>query len=167
MVMSNREMLNAALKRNGFAGEEDPRALLDQIAVHIEDHDDFRRLLWKTEPEQRTNAYYALASRLRFKPLPLDDYLMQSRNWASERYSHSATGKPLEMVAEQAINRADMQGIKGVLTVVCVRCTTEAKFPGATQVDAVIAARNAGWVYDGVNDKEICPKCAAAKDKVN
>jgi hypothetical protein len=160
----DRKRLNAALQTEGFApgtGEqaslEDRKNLLCQIACFIEDHDDFRRLLWKTAPEERMNAYLALKSRLKFEAKGFEDYMTESRIWASEEYSRSQKRSPLDTVASDAIDRG---ATKGTLEVTCSRCTFGEYFGGNSPADAIEKARKKGWVYDREKDKEICPKCA-------
>ena len=154
--MSKRDILNAALQRNGFEPLANPRALLDQLAALVKDHDDFQRLLWKTESAERPNAYWALKPRLRFQAKPLEDYLSASREWASAAYSRSAAGKPLEARAQAAVENA---GALGVLTVQCCRCKGKERFRGKTMVDAIARARAAGWVYLPASEEEICQTC--------
>ena len=163
-----RELLDGALKREGFAGLDNQRDLFNQISTLLYDHEDFRQLLMKAAPEKRRLAYDSLAPRLMFKAKGFEDYMVEQRAWASDqaaRKEQIARAPGLPELARQAIEAAS-EG-SGTLTVTCAKCTRQADFEGETRVAATLKARNAGWVYDPINDREICPKCPAPREEVN
>src|ERR1035438_6443707 len=79
----NSVLINKQLQKLGFGTLKDP-SLFDQMAMVIRDHQHFRRLLMSVEEGQRHVAYEALASKLRFKAKPLEDYVIESRTLAEQ-----------------------------------------------------------------------------------
>lgn len=90
MPKANQTMIDAGLKKIGFGGLDDPN-LFDQIAFVVsghgpkEGHARFLSLLMSAEPEQRKIAYDAIAPKLRFKALPLEDYIRMGAAEADRR----------------------------------------------------------------------------------
>jgi len=181
-----RKAINHKLNMAGLASLENPDALLSQVALGITDHDKFRSLLLKCEPDQRYNCYYSLKHRLRFEAKPLETYIMEGKQQAERErlpvYDHE-TGKlrefdapaPLNInaLAEKAIaQREAEENAKGRLALVCRRCTFEDYFFATTKVKAHEVAAEKGWYFeeiglhvrftkaDGFKLKALCPKCA-------
>lgn len=157
----------------GLASLAEPRALLSQIAMGIKTHDQFRQLLAKVSPEDRSNCYNSLASRLCFVPKPLDNYIAEARNQAdAEKLPtfDAETGKiseygsvgPLNinaLAAKAAMKReAELRSPKNRMRLVCKRCTFAEVFMAATQIEAISAAQASGWKPEG--KKAVCPKCS-------
>lgn len=169
-IDSERQQLNRFLGRTGLAQLDEPAALVQQMATLVRDHDHFRGMLEKCEPELRYQMYEALAPRLRFPAKMLGDYMIESAQIAEQRQwpTVAADGtllpfKPVnvetnEYIAEQAIKA---EKAKERLWIVCRKCTKEALFLGARKADCIHEARVAGWTYDEVNGtgREICPDC--------
>lgn len=167
---TERQQINRFLGRAGLAQLDEPAALVQQMATLIQDHDHFRRLLAKCEPEQRYQMYESLAPRLRFTAKTLGDYMIESAQIAEERQwptvAPDGTLLPFktaevetdEYIAEQAIKA---EQAKERLWLVCKKCTKEAVFYGARKVDAIRDARASGWTYDEVagTGREVCPDC--------
>lgn len=169
--------INRLLGKLGLSTLDDPKGLLNQIAFMVGDEDTFRRMLLKLPPAERHQAYESLKSRLPFTPKPLEEYERCAKEFAERAqlptigengelvpFKVSSVGQK-EQVAEGAIN--DEIG-REKLWLVCSKCTREKVFSGLTKVDAMIQARQAGWWYDKVMDREICPRCPAPRpEKAN
>lgn len=162
--------LGKVLGRMGFAQLTEPNALFDQIAGAITDHRDFSRLLDKCEPGERATMYRSLAGRLSFTPKPLDVYTGELAIEAERKQlPTTGPGGHLKAFNVQTLQSDDYVATQAVLaerakhhlTVVCVKCTKEARFSGARKVDAIQALRNAGWTYDEIKGtgRELCPTC--------
>lgn len=165
--LDERKKVNHKLKSLGFGGIDDPN-IFAQIALLYKTHDAFRGLLMSTAPDQRRIAYESLKPHLCFKPKPLADYEMETKERAEREqwdvYDGSAYPKPFQKaeitlndVAEKAIIEDLEQDAKGFLTLNCRRCTYVKRVPGDTRVDASIRAKKAGW--DLINS--VCPTCMA------
>jgi hypothetical protein len=145
---------------------------LDKLAKGIRDHEHFRSLLMRCEPSHRHEMYELLRYRLKFNPKPLDVYEAEAGQKAeSERLpTQDSAGnlqefKPYHLMdaATRAIEfEKQVEASKGhKLTMTCVKCTKEQLFYGESMVSALIEARNLGWKYKIVDEKqvEICPAC--------
>lgn len=163
-MAQNKQILNRVLALAGFGQLDDP-GLPAQIAYLIEDHDHLRSLLTACTPEERGHMYEALAPNLRFKPLPLESYMIEARRlaerlpvWDSEQGKFVETAAPDIRTAQAAVNDAFA---KGSLELVCRKCTRSEVFPGEDRAEAIKRARDAGWTYDEVkgDGREICPNC--------
>jgi hypothetical protein len=161
-----RTQLNHELKKLGFGGLED-RNLMQQLACCYRTHEQFRGMLMSTVPEQRRNAYEAIAPHLNFRPKPLDVYEMEMRSKAEREQLpgyNPATGEiipfkvpeiSLEDMAQEAI--AQNQHEKdGGLSLVCTRCTVEQIFRAKTRKQAYKDADREGWRMQGT--KAYCPQ---------
>lgn len=167
---TERQQINRFLGRAGLAQLDEPTALIQQIGTLIQDHDHFRRLLSKCDPEQRYQMYEAISPNLCFRPKTLGEYMIESAQMAEERQfpvlAPDGTLLPFrkpevetdEYRAECAI--ADALA-KERLWLMCRKCTREEVFSGERKIDAVAAARAAGWTYDEVRGvgHEVCPNC--------
>lgn len=170
--------INRVLKHFGLAQLTEAAALFDQMAYAVRDHDDFRRLVDKCEPEQRAEMYRSLAPRLSFEAKPLDVYVAELAIEAERKQlpTVGSDGKFKEFrvqevnsdeyIATRAVRAAiEAEKAKHHLRLECVKCTREAYFDGARKVDAIFKARQAGWTYNEINGtgREICPKCPSGK----
>lgn len=176
--MQDRIAINRALGQLGLGQLEEGAGLLKQLAFLVEDHDHFRQMLMKCEPELRREMYESLRSYLRFAPHSLDQYLSDAARIANERQwpTQGADGKlhPFR-VPEVSSGDADADLIAGILNptlaehhlhLVCRKCTREAWFHGIRKADAVFEARQKGWSYDEIagDGREICPECPATRN---
>lgn len=173
LTLQERAKINKELKANGFGGLEDP-TLFAQMATLYRTHEAFRGMLMSVLPSERALAYQCIAPRLCFKAKPLEDYEREMKEKVEREqwdiWDGSAYPKPfkvgevespeykLQKKAQEALDNALAEDkAKGHLVVTCTRCTKESAFPGETQVDARMAALNAGWK---LHPKQICPDCA-------
>ena len=166
--MQERDVINRLLGSAGLATLDDPASLLPQLGGHVRDHAHFRSLLSHAEPEARRDMYDALAPNLRFAPKPLDVYIAeagdiadreQQTRWAGD---HFEPYMPAEIKSDEALVQAlvDDAVAKGLLELVCRKCTRTAIFTGIDQADAVQKAREAGWVVSTLGEGMIiCPGC--------
>ncbi len=172
-MRQNKVIVNRLLASAGLGQLEDGAGLLSQLGYLVRDHEHFRQLLVACEPDQRVAMYEALRANLRFTPKALDVYMSEAGAIADARQwplLDAATGqlrphKPVdirsdEYIAQQAVVRSMA---KETLTLTCAKCTKVEQFHGERKVDAIMAAREAGWTYDELNGKgrEICPECPA------
>lgn len=165
-MAQNTEQINRVLGAVGLPKLSDP-GLLPALGCLVLDHEHFRQLLTKCEPEHRTAMYEALRPHLRFRPKPLDVYIAESADLA-ERKQLPIQGpdgrlrefRPPEIAAVR--KTVEASPAEEVLNLTCQKCTKEATFAGRTRYDAIRLAREAGWVYyergDGTRGV-ICPDC--------
>lgn len=174
ITLKDRQAINHQLKSLGFGGLED-RSLFMQIATLYKTHESFRGLLLSTAPDQRQIAYDSLRPHLSFVAKPLDVYEREIKEKAEREqwdlYDGSAFPKAfkpgesespeykLEKLAQDAIEAAAHEKAKGVLQLVCLKCTFLGCFPGQKRKDAVKAAHDAGWRWDERNGSKrtYCP----------
>ena len=164
--MQDVAQLNRVLGSAGLATLGEP-GLMAQLGYLVEDHEHFRQLLTKCQPELRRDMYEALRPYLRFSAKPLDVYLAESAQVAESHQwpIQDAEGNlrpytPPEVgIAQRALDEAMA---REHLTLTCVRCTRVETFSGLRKGDVIQAARLAGWTYgldaEG-NGREICPEC--------
>lgn len=173
---AERKKINAFLRGAQLATLDDPRALLNALAMGITDHARFREMLLKVEPTERNNAYHAIAPRLKFTAKPLEDYIIEGKQNAETQklpvYDHETGrvrdfGDPgpinLNALAAKAIEQAEKEReAKGGLELVCRRCTFAESFPAKNKRQAYKDAAAKGWKYDGA-EKAQCPNCAKGR----
>jgi hypothetical protein len=177
-----KEPIQRKLRELGFSRLED-KELIEQMAVCVRDHEHFRAILAKVEPDKRGIAYEAFRGHLRFTPKPLEVYLSESAQKAeaeklpvwdeknqtvTDYADYHGSGRPyLEVLAEQAIHRAERERTaKGSLTLVCRKCTREAIFPSLDHIAAYAYATKVGWIFEKDDDgkeRAVCPECPAAR----
>ena len=165
----DRLAINSTLGRHGLATLENPRGMIAQIGFLIQDHDHFRRMLTKCEPDQRRAMYESLRPHLSFTAKPLDVYISEAGANAEARQlpTIGPDGQLRPFSPTEVISEIVEDAIaKFHLEVTCRKCTKTAVFPGVRKVDAVQKARDAGWVCDQVGDTkyEICPDCPATRN---
>lgn len=142
------------LKKHGMGGMDDPN-LVHHLAFMVRDHEHFRQVLVTMPPQERTAGYEAMKPYLQFEAKPLDVYMAESAELASQREINQTA---LEVLAEKAIIRSQAVG---TLTLTCTKCTKQTEYPGRDRREAEGIAHLDGW--DLENDQEICPKCAEAR----
>jgi hypothetical protein len=171
------------LMSHGLGRLEDGTGLLSQLGFLVQDHEHFRSLLVRCEPENRSAMYNSLTPYLRFAAKPLDVYIAESKERAAnqnlptidEKGNINFNSKPTPTIDQEVAaiapdldqdTTAIVQRIVGdavakwTLEVTCRKCTKFATFTGIRKADAVDAARDAGWAYDSWRDgSEICPDC--------
>lgn len=174
--IQERQKINHELKKLGFGGLQDNN-LYSQIATLYRTHESFRGLLLSTAPDQRRIAYEALRPHLCFVAKPLDVYEREIHEKAErEQWDVIQKDNPhwpqpfkvseietdeyrLEKAAQEAIEATEHAKAKGVLQLVCTRCTVGGDFPAATRTQARKAAQAAGWRWEEKNGvtKTYCP----------
>jgi hypothetical protein len=175
VTLKDRQRINHELKTLGFGGLED-RNLYAQIATLYTTHDSFRGLLMSTAPAERRIAYEALRPHLCFTAKPLDQYEREIKEKAEREQwdvwngtAFPAKFKPgeiesdeykLNRAASEAIEASEHEKAKGVLEMVCTKCTVAGYFPAPKRKQAVNAAHDAGWRWDERNGRKrtFCPK---------
>lgn len=175
ITAQERQRINHELKKVGFGGLEDP-TIFAQIATLYRTHDAFRGLLMSTAPDQRRIAYESLRPHLCFAPKPLDVYEMETKLRAEREqwdvYDGTAYPKPfqpgevesdeykLQKLAAEAIEQQKHEQAKGVLELVCIKCTVLGSFPAKTRKEALKDGQAAGWRWAERNGtlKTYCPK---------
>lgn len=179
-TVEERVRVNNELKKMGFGGLSDPH-LFDQFAFFINSHKQFRGVLMSVKPSERKIAYESLAHRLSFKPKPLDVYerevkeLAEREQWDiwngtayPDKYKSGEVESEeykLERQAQEAIEQNEHEKAKGILSLVCTKCTLEARFPAQTRKEAVKQSYDAGWRAEERNGskKVYCPKHVPAR----
>lgn len=143
---------------------------LQLLAPKIRDHKDLETKLTSAPPSLRTIIYEIVKPCLKFKAHPLDKYVARAGEMAEREQLPilDAQGNLHDFrVAEKAI-AAELATLE--LTLVCSKCTKAEKFFAVgreTNVDVVVKARAAGWIYDYTvkPEVEICPDCPTSLRK--
>lgn len=160
--------LKGTLRRHGLP--TDFRVCIAQLAKTIRDHAHFERLLTSAEPDFRLDFYETVRPHLKFEAWPLDRYVA-SAGQKAEREQLPVMGsdgklqhfhKPEIIVDAEAAIANSLA--KRALTLTCSKCTFEQTFYAIgeeTNVDVILKARAAGWIYDYLASApvEICPSC--------
>ena len=175
MNQDEQRELENRLVAMGMSGVNDPE-MLTVFARIIEDfpgdkHWFYRGMINECEPAKRRDMYYSLKARFTsFKPLPLETYLAQIAERASEMVSHRiirvegpAPGA-VNVGGEYYVDAKEGTSTHTAVKLTCSKCTKQKVFIGTTFVDAIIKARKKGWVKDQMNDKDVCPKCPAVRN---
>ena len=177
-TVQNSVLINKQLQKLGFGTLKDPN-LFSQMAMVIRDHTHFRRLLMAVEEGQRHIAYEALASKLRFKAKPLEDYEIESRTlaeqnqlphydpktlavteWKPQEITTAEHKDKLIKIAEEAIDREFREAeATQQCTLVCHRCTFEQTFKVKKRSAMPKVARQHGWTFP-TRDKALCRACS-------
>lgn len=168
-MINERAIINRLLSKLELPSLDDAANLVPVLAAQVRDHDHFRTLIARCEPEQRWDMYESMRPYLRFTPHELDWYIMEAKavadacklpEWDSEK---GAWREPKPTPEVKAIQKAVEETLmSGRLTLTCRRCTFTETFAAAKErkADAVEKARDAGWIYDPSAKYELCPKCA-------
>jgi hypothetical protein len=82
---AEKRRINRILANHGLPSLEAPNGLMEALGSRITDHEHFRSLLVRCEPNQRTSMYNALKPHLKFSPLPLDVYIARSADLAERK----------------------------------------------------------------------------------
>jgi hypothetical protein len=174
--LDQRQKINHELKKLGFGGIDDVN-LFAQIATLYKTHDSFRGLLMSTKPQERRIAYEAIRPHLCFVAKPLDVYEREIHEKAErEQWDVIHKDNPhwpqpfkvseietdeykLQKIAQEAIEATEWEKAKGLLELVCTKCTLAAAFPAQHRKEAVKAAHDAGWRWEERNGvtKTYCP----------
>jgi hypothetical protein len=73
---SEQKALNRILHNHGIASLDNPGECMRGLATRIKDHDHFKSILARLEPELRQHCYDSIAPNIkRFTPYPLDKYI--------------------------------------------------------------------------------------------
>jgi hypothetical protein len=169
-MASHRQIIRKVLDTCGLEDVASAHELFQHIAAQCESHDDFRKLIDKTEPAQRVRAYETLKPHLRFEAKPLDVYIAENQNEAERKQLPivTADGKLAEFKKPEirtdafVIAEAIQKSLSKIrMTVVCRKCTREAAFFGDRKADCISQARSAGWAHDETLavGGETCPAC--------
>jgi hypothetical protein len=168
---AKRELENFLI-REGLAGLTSPE-LIDQLANLVSiwpgnRHEYLQDLINQCDADKRREMYEAIAPKLRFKPFPLSTYEARIRSKASEMVSQGRmrvegqSPSPIDIGGDKFEHVAEEDATHAVLTLKCM-CGRIAKFLALTPVQAMIKAREAGWVRDKGTNKEVCKKCVIAQ----
>jgi hypothetical protein len=166
--LNHRAIVNRLLSKLELPSLEDAANLVPVLAAQVRDHDHFRALIARCEPEQRWEMYESMRPYLRFKAHELDWYIAEAKavaeacklpEWDSEK---KAWIEPQPTPEVRTIQRMTEEALlPGRLTLTCRKCTKTETFCAATnrKQDAIDKARELGWGYDVVEKFEMCPKC--------
>ena len=168
-----KRIMNHRLQLNGLATLDQPRELLEQLALGIRSHDDFRKLLLTVEPDKRQDCYQSLCGRLSFEAKPLEDYIIEGKQIAENRQLPEWDDITKQIkdhgsaASEAACNRAvakaaaDAQKMPN-LVLECRRCTKIEAFRAVSRRDAWKSAKEVGWKQEklGLKVTALCPACA-------
>lgn len=80
-----KKAINRMLKNHGLPTLEAPSGLMEALGRQVMNHEHFRSLLVRCEPNERNNMYESLKPHLRFTPHPLDVYIAQAGQDAEAR----------------------------------------------------------------------------------
>ena len=152
-------------------GERSLRTLM-RLAPSIRDHKDFSTKLTSAPPHLRTIIYECCKPFLKFEARPLDRYISMAQEMAEREKlpTMDANGNLHEFQAVE-VGLAKSVATK-TLTLVCHKCTREQEFHAVgneTNVDVVLKARAAGWIYNHLASPphEICPDCPTSLRSIN
>lgn len=169
--------INRMLQSHGLGTLDMGAGLMAQLGYLVQDHEHFRSLLVRCEPENRSAMYDSLRPYVRFQVHSLDHYMAESARLAEARklpiYDNETgdikrtTPMPatIRTADEETLQRLGEEEQPVSLTITCRKCTKQAQFCGATQYDAIWRAREQGWVYyihEG-EPRQICPDCPAVR----
>jgi hypothetical protein len=175
ITLKERQRINHELKKSGFGGLDDPN-IFAQIATLYQTHEAFRGLLMSTAPDQRRIAYESLCPHLMFTPKPLDVYEREIKEkaereqwdvWNGTAYPQKFRVGEIESeeyrlarLAQESIEQAEHEKAKGVLSLICKKCTVRGDFPAPNRRQATKAAHDFGWRWEEKNGtkKTYCPE---------
>jgi hypothetical protein len=162
MNQDEKRRLENSLIRMGLAKLDD-RQLMPQLGAIVsaakDPHEFLRGMLNECAQDKRVEMYEALRPHLRFAPKPLDVYIAELKEHAGNVESWGDAVKVGENKYE-VVPVGESTG--AVITLRCSTCTRTHDYYGDTPVQAVILARQDGWVRDKATQKEVCPKCECA-----
>lgn len=159
MQDNERRRMENQLMMMGLKRLDDPQ-LIAQLGHLVTDHWFLMGLINECDQEKRVEMYEAIKPHLKFKPKPLEDYILMLKEQAN---AMATLYKPVE-VGEQKMEYCLPQQATGVVIEMrCYKCTRIQRFHAKTPVQAAIKAREKGWVRDLGENKEICPKCPARR----
>lgn len=171
MEAKEKRQLENQLLAMGLARLDSPD-LIQQLASLVNQwqgdrHEFLLGLINECDDKDRSQMYNAIRPHLKFKPLPLDQYVAQIAERAgamvSQRKMRVEGSRPLPIQVGRdsfvPVPKALATGV--VATVRCHRCPKVEKFQDATPVGAMLKARKAGWIREAGFNKECCAECAA------
>lgn len=153
-----------------------------QLAHTIRDHKHFETVLTGSGPKERQELYDAVVPHLRFTPKALDQYVADAGQMAERQQLPVQDEKgnlhPFKAATDASSARKYAEDVllaamaKRTLTLTCSKCLREEQFyqiGAETEVDTILKARRAGWIYDYKADPavEICPVCPTSLRTVN
>ena len=142
-----------------------PADMLGALAMGINSHEEFRKMLQVVEPEKRKIAYEVMRPRLSFKAHPLDVYIAQAGQEAEAKRLPTwdeTTRTTTEFVPARNAS-TDAEEFMPFARMTCYKCTKTEDFHAETVVGARILAVKAGWFIDLPGERWICPKCPAPR----
>src|SRR5215471_6159516 len=165
MQTQDKSAINRMLASHGLGRLEDGAGLMAALGFLVQDHEHFRSLLVRCEPENRSAMYDSLRSYLKFTPKPLDVYIAESKARAEQQdlptidqngnvnFSPSLTptieqevaaiSQELDPAQKQVADIAQKAVVdalaKWSLTVTCRKCTKADTFSGIRKADALQA----------------------------
>lgn len=172
--------INRMLGSHGLPPLESGAGLMAALGFMIQDHEHLRSILVRCEPEERSNCYNSLKPYLRFAAKPLDVYIAESQQRAERMQlpTLDPDGKDFHWPVTQNIETdvADLAAAQKAvnfefaaerLVMRCKHCTREEVFTGDTKDDAILNARQAGWISYRLGDemRAVCPKCPATREE--
>jgi hypothetical protein len=82
------------LQSQGLPSMDAPSGLMEALAGRIHDHDHLRSLIARCDPKERVHMYDSLKPHIRkFRPYPLETYIMQSKQLAEAKQLPTWDGK--------------------------------------------------------------------------
>ena len=159
MQPDERRKLENQLIVMGLNKLSDPE-LVPQMAKLILNDEFFLGMINECDQEKRYEMYHAIRPHLCFEPKPLEWYESRLKERAD---AIASWHDPVEVGGTKyhKATAADATGV--VIDLKCQNCPKKARYYGKTHVDAVIQARQDGWVRDLIVNKEVCPKCPAQR----
>lgn len=140
-----------------------PADMLHALAMGINSHEEFRKMLQVVEPEKRKIAYETMRPRLSFQAKPLDVYIAEAGQEAESKRLPTwdeATHTTQEFVPARNASTGEFTP---VVRMTCYKCTKTEDFNAETIVGARILAVKSGWFIDLPGERWICPKCPAPR----
>src|ERR1017187_4447682 len=126
-----------------------PADMLGALAMGINSHEEFRKMLQAVDPEKRKIAYEVMRPRLSFKAKPLDVYISEAGQEAESKRLPTwdeTTHTTTEFVP--ARNAGVPEVFLPHATLTCYKCTKVEDFHADTVVGARIMAVKKGWFID-------------------
>ena len=169
MNAKEKRKLENTLLAEGLAGLNDPE-LIQQLANLVSNwrgdrHEFLRDMINECEPDKRYEMYHAIAPKLSFKALSLEQYEAQIMERAgamvSQRRIKVEGSRPhaIEIGGHKIPIVSQREADSAIVTLRCHKCSKTDNFIAQTPIGAMIEGRKAGWVRDMGLNKEICPEC--------
>ena len=156
--------INRVLKAWGLGSLNEPGAV-EALSRMVQDHDHFGEILRACEPRLRREMYDSMSPNLRFRPRPLESYIIAAKEHASSQQFPTLTEdgnlKPYMMpsITSDTAIAALIEVPEVELWLQCQKCQKESFYFAERKADAISEARNGGWAYDEMGSHHICPNC--------